>query len=268
VIRDEITGVDTEGGRVRSVRRSSGRIETGKLVLAPGPFLGRTARQLGLELPVSNRLHARAVLTDPEEVVPTDAPLMIWCDPVELRWTEEEREALTRAATDPEPDPDAGRLMGELPAGVRVRPRREGESPCLLIAWQWKEMPADAFSPPWPPELPPRHGEVLLRGLARMIPGLERYFGRGAEATVDGGYDCRTPENRPLIGPLPVAGAYVLGALSSYAVMASQGAAELLSAHVAGEPLPSWAPAFHPGRYDDPGYRERQRSRVGQPVEL
>lgn len=265
LVRDEVTGVGTEGGRVRSVRLSSGRLDTGRLVLAPGPFLGRSARLLGLELPLTNELHARAALTDPDGLVPRDAPLMIWCDPVELPWTEEERQTLSRAAAG---DPDAERLLGELPAGVRVRPREEGEDAQLLIAWKWKKMPADALSPPWPPELPRRHGEVLLRGLARMIPALERYFGRGDEATVDGGYDCRTPENRPLVGPLPVEGAYVLGALSSFAVMASQGAAELLSAHVAGTPLPPWAPAFHPGRYDDPGYRDRQKSWVGQPVEL
>ena len=266
LVRDEVARVETEGGRVRSVHLGCGRLDTGRLVLAPGPFLGRTARLLGLDLPLSNELHARADLADPDGVVPRGAPLMIWCDPVELEWKEEEREALRRAAGDA--DPDAQRLLGELPAGVRVRPRRNGEAGHLLLAWKWKEMPVDALSPPWPPELPRRHGEVLLRGLARMIPALERYFGRGDEATVDGGYDCRTPENRPLVGPLPVEGAYVLGALSSFAVMASQGAAELLSAHVAGTPLPPWAPAFHPGRYDDPVYRARQESRLSQPVEL
>ena len=35
-----------------------------------------------------------------------------------------------------------------------------------------------------------------------------------SHAVIDGGYYCKTQENRPLVGPLPVAGAYMIGALS------------------------------------------------------
>jgi sarcosine oxidase, subunit beta len=49
----------------------------------------------------------------------------------------------------------------------------------------------------------------------------------------------------------------VLGALSGYGIMASQGAADLLARHVAGAALPDWADAFHPSRFDDPAYRAR-----------
>ena len=51
--------------------------------------------------------------------------------------------------------------------------------------------------------------------------------------------------------------AYVLGALSGYGLMASNGAADLLAARIAGQPLPPWAPAFALARYDDPAYRAR-----------
>ena len=64
-------------------------------------------------------------------------------------------------------------------------------------------------------------------------------------------------ENRPLIGPLPVAGAYIYGALSGYGLMAACAGGELLAAHVTGRALPGYAPAFLPARYDDPAYRER-----------
>jgi hypothetical protein len=37
--------------------------------------------------------------------------------------------------------------------------------------------------------------------------------------------------------------------------MASQAAAELLSAHLLGTSLPDYAAAFHPGRFDDPAYQ-------------
>ena len=49
-------------------------------------------------------------------------------------------------------------------------------------------------------------------------------------------------------------GAYVLGALSGFGIMSSQAAADLLSAHLLGRPLPNYAAAFHPARFADPSY--------------
>ncbi len=90
-----------------------------------------------------------------------------------------------------------------------------------------------------------------------MIPGLRAYLERLPRVYVDGGYYTRTRENRPLVGPLPVEGAYVVGALSGYGLMAACAAGELLAAHVAGAPLPDYAPAFAPARYGDPDYCRR-----------
>jgi glycine/D-amino acid oxidase-like deaminating enzyme len=95
----------------------------------------------------------------------------------------------------------------------------------------------------------------VLGGLAAMIPGLGIYSGRGNEAIVDGGYYCKTPDNRPLIGPTAIEGAYVLGALSGFGIMASQAAADLLAAHLLEQPLPDYAAAFGPTRFEDPAYQ-------------
>jgi glycine/D-amino acid oxidase-like deaminating enzyme len=73
---------------------------------------------------------------------------------------------------------------------------------------------------------------------------------------VDGGYYTKTRENRPLIGPLPVKGGYLIGALSGYGIMASCAAGELLATHLTGSPLPSYAPAFALERYQDPEYQK------------
>jgi len=54
-----------------------------------------------------------------------------------------------------------------------------------------------------------------------------------------------------------VEGAYVLGAVSGYGIMASCGAGELLAAHIAGKPLPSYASEFSLSRYDNPTYQKR-----------
>jgi glycine/D-amino acid oxidase-like deaminating enzyme len=71
---------------------------------------------------------------------------------------------------------------------------------------------------------------------------------------VDGGYYCKPGENRPLIGPLPIEGAYIFGALSGYGIMASQAGGELLAAHITGSVLPDYAPALSLARYVDPAY--------------
>src|SRR5690606_202254 len=64
-----------------------------------------------------------------------------------------------------------------------------------------------------------------------------------------------TAENRPLIGPLPVAGAYVVGALSGYGLMAAPAAGELLAAHLARSTLPDYSSASLLSRYRDPAYQ-------------
>ncbi|HET9211220.1 MAG TPA: FAD-dependent oxidoreductase, partial [Thermoanaerobaculia bacterium] len=71
---------------------------------------------------------------------------------------------------------------------------------------------------------------------------------------VDGGYYCKTRENRLLVGPTPVAGNYLLCGMSGYGIMASQAAAELLAAYIVGGALPAYAPEFALSRYQDPAY--------------
>jgi glycine/D-amino acid oxidase-like deaminating enzyme len=88
-----------------------------------------------------------------------------------------------------------------------------------------------------------------------MIPALRGYFDRLPRPVIDGGYYAKTGENRPLIGPLPAEGAYIVGALSGFGIMAACAAGELLAAHLTGGELPSYAPWFLLERYDDPGYR-------------
>jgi glycine/D-amino acid oxidase-like deaminating enzyme len=52
LLRDEVTAVDTAGGRMRSVRLAGGgTLETASLVLAAGPGLAAVERLLGLDLP-------------------------------------------------------------------------------------------------------------------------------------------------------------------------------------------------------------------------
>jgi glycine/D-amino acid oxidase-like deaminating enzyme len=108
--------------------------------------------------------------------------------------------------------------------------------------------------PIWPPPLDSDYPEIALRGLASMIPKLKTYFDKPPRPFLDGGYYTKTRENRPLIGPLPVEGAWVIGALSGFGLMAAMAAGELLALHILGKKLPSYSPAFELKRYQDPAY--------------
>jgi glycine/D-amino acid oxidase-like deaminating enzyme len=184
-------------------------------------------------------------MADPLRVVPRDAPLLIWSDPVSLPWTDEERRELADSpATRP--------LLEPLPSGVHARPEGPDDSPMLLILWTYHTEPRE---PVFPGPVDPLYPEVALRGLARMVPGLRAYFGRAPRPIVDGGYYLKTRENRPLIGPLPVGGSYIIGALSGFGLMASPAAGEIVAAHAVGEPPPSYTSAFRLERYEDPAYQ-------------
>jgi glycine/D-amino acid oxidase-like deaminating enzyme len=98
------------------------------------------------------------------------------------------------------------------------------------------------------------YAEIALRGMSTMVPALGAYVARGTRPRVDGGYYIKTRENRPLIGPLAVEGAYLSGAYSGFGVMAACAGGELLAHHVMEGALPDYAPAFLLSRYRDDQY--------------
>lgn len=248
VIRDRMTGIGISDNRVESITLQSGeKIAAERLLLAAGPMLKETGRLLHLDIPVVHELHGKITLEDTAQVVPPEAPMLIWHDPVDLVWTDAEREKLAA-------DPATRHLTEPFPAGVHFRPRFRDGKHTLLGIWTYDISPQ---APVFPPSFDADYPEIIIRGLARMIPGLSAYFGQGNRAFTDGGYYCKARDNRPLIGPLPIEGAYVVGGLSGYGVMASQAAGELAAAHIVGDTLPDYAPAFAYDRFDDPAYCAR-----------
>jgi glycine/D-amino acid oxidase-like deaminating enzyme len=251
LIEGRVERIDAAGGRVRGVRVSAPggarTIGTERAVIAAGPFLTQAGRLLGVDLPVFSELHAKIAFNDSLGAVPRDAPLTIWADPLTIPWSREERAELGLA-------PAHRRLLEELPAGAHGRPEGAGGSASVLGIWTYDVEPVE---PAFPPKFDPAYPEVVLRGLARMVPAMEPYLRRLPRCFVDGGYYTKTRENRFLAGPLPVGGAYVIGALSGYGMMAANGAADLLADHVAERALPRYAPAFRLERYGDPDYVKR-----------
>lgn len=250
LLRGTLAGVDVRDDQVEGVRvqtdNGSHTIATRCFVDAAGPMLGQVAQLLGVELPIYSERHIKIAFNEHLGVVPRDAPMLIWTDPVMLPWDADEREALAE-------DPDTAWMLGELPSGVHCRPEGHAGGAVLLILWNFH---LDPVEPRFPIEVDEFYPELALRGMSAMVPGLARYFDRAPKPYIDGGYYTKTRENRPLVGPLPVGGAYVIGALSGFGLMASCAAGELLAAHIVGAPLPPYAPALALARYDDPAYQD------------
>ncbi len=247
VVNAHLTQVRCVKNRVDSVVLDNGDLlATRNFVNAGGPFLRDIGHLLGLDLPVYNELHLKVAFKDVLKVVPRHAPLLIWEDPQRLPWSPDEQALLQE-------DESTHPLLEELPSGVHTRPEGGSDSDILLMLWDYR---LHETSPVWPPPLDEQYPEIALRGLATMIPGLRVYFDRSPRPILDGGYYTKTRENRLLVGPLPVDGAYLIGALSGYGLMASCAAGELLAAHLTGTELPSYAPAFMLERYQDPAYQK------------
>jgi glycine/D-amino acid oxidase-like deaminating enzyme len=199
---------------------------------------------LGVELPIHYERRAKVSFHDRLGAFPQDAPMTISIDPVRLVWSEEEQALLCEHE-------ESRALLDVMPSGVHARPAG-GNS--VMALWTYD---GRSVEPVFPITWDAHYPEIVLRGLATMVPAMAGYFDAFPKHFVDGGYYAKTRENRPLIGPLPVAGAYVISAFSGYGIMASCAGGELLAAHIAGAALPPYAPAFLLERYADAGYQER-----------
>ncbi|MBK8988524.1 MAG: FAD-binding oxidoreductase [Chloroflexi bacterium] len=250
LVNGRVTHVSQTNGAVSGVRVAAAgqtiHLSTGRFVNAAGPFLRQVGQMVGVELPITNELHGKIALEDPLGIIPRDAPMMIYNDAVTPPWSDDERAYLAEQA-------ETRHLLGALPPGAHFRPEGGPGSQTLLMLWPYHTAVQD--TPRWPLQFDPEYPDVALRGLACLAPGLAAYFERRGKPVIDGGHYTRTVENRPLIGPLPLAGAYVVGALSGYGIMAAPAAGELLAAHITDDSLPDYAPAFLPSRYEDPAYQ-------------
>ncbi len=250
LLQARVEAVDVVGGQVEAVHLQSddgpSTIATRRFVIAAGPLLKPVAKMTGVELPVYSEFHAKVAFSDHLGIVRRDAPLLIWTDPQFLPWTEDEHIQLAESG-------ETKWLLDKFPSGVHARPDGPPDSPIWLILWTYHTEPVE---PVFPPTYDPYYAEIALRGLMTLLPGLAAYIGHIPKLIVDGGYYTKTQENRPLVGPLPVRGAFVIGAFSGFGLMAGPASGELLAAHVAGSALPEYAPAFDLARYKDPEYRK------------
>ena len=249
-IKGRVEGVEIGKNRIKNIKVNVNgdilEISTRTFVIAAGPLQKDVGRMIGVEIPVVCEPHLKVMFNDSHRVIPRDMGLFIWNDPVTLHWSADEKAALAES--------DETRwLLDELPVGVHGRPEGDGN----MIILQWGYHDAQFEAPIFPIPIDQQLPEVALRGMGTVIPGLARYFNQIPKPFIDGGYYARTPENRPLIGPLPVDGAFLMGGFGGFGMQVSCGASDLLANHILHHELPSYAPAFLLSRYNDPDYQQR-----------
>jgi len=220
----KVMGIETDDGAITGVRVQTAQgetvVQTSKFVNAAGPGQKEVGQLLGVEL-------------------------TIWTDPYRLEWTDEEREFLAEDAA-------SQWLLEEQPPIIAARPEGGGESNIVLMLAHYRLQPEE---PVFPLPMDPAYPEFVLRGLSRMIPGMQAYFENLPKPYVDGGYYVGTVENRPILGPMgDVEGAYIIGAISGVGMQLAPACGELLADYLAGAPMPDYAQAFLLQRFDDPDY--------------
>jgi len=219
-----------------------GQIRAEKVVNAAGPFAKELAAMLGITLPVETLLQQKIAFDDHKGAISRQMPFAIDLDARTLDWTAEERELLAD-------DEELAWLVEAIPGGIHCRPDGGDHGTWIKLGWAFNRTPGEAA---WEPGLNPQFPEIVLRGAAALNASLKTYYGslpRGFSHY--GGYYAMTRENWPLIGPMGVEGAYVVGALSGFGTMSACAAGELCAAWILGKALPHYAEDLSPARYDN-----------------
>lgn len=256
-LQGKVTAIDKEQSYRAVIDGGGSSIEATRIVNAAGPFLSDIAEMVELTLPVQNWLQQKIAFEDYKGVVPRTMPFAIDLDAQCLDWSEEER-ALIQL------EPDFAWLANELAGGIHCRPEGGDHGTWVKMGWAFNQK---EVLPSFEPEFDDQFPEIVLRGAARLQPGLKAYYGHLPRATVHyGGYYTLTDENWPLLGRSDVEGFYIAGALSGFGTMAACAAGELVASTVLDRDLPNYAAWLSPRRYADPAFKALQPTLVNRGI--
>ena len=170
-------------------------------------------------LPLKNIYHQKLAFEDHLNTIPRDLPFCIDLDSQYLDWTTDERESLLE-----DDDPTLHYLLEAFPGSIHCRP--DGHSPTgkwVKLGWAFNSVQTDPSKfdllidkndnstsngslPSQSTLMNDWFPEIVLRGAARLHPGLRGYYDGDGKLPYNrhhyGGWYSMTEENWPLIGPL------------------------------------------------------------------
>jgi glycine/D-amino acid oxidase-like deaminating enzyme len=249
-IRGKVSNIEVDSDGISAIiiqqESEQKRIETRTFVNATGPYANHIAAMMGESLPIYNILHQKVVFQDIHGIVPRNAPFTIYLDEQFLDWSDEERNFL-------QDNPEDQWLLEKFPGGLHIRPEGGADSNWIKLGWAFNNIKEEA--PSDEPQLPQSFPDIVVRGATRMIPDLKKYINQiPTPIMYDGGFYTRTEENMPIISPMNTKGAYVIGALSGFGIMAACAAGDTLALQIVGNEIDSYASQFLLSRYDNPDY--------------
>jgi sarcosine oxidase subunit beta len=204
VLGQRVTGLRAVGGRIVAVETHDGAVAAPIVVLATGPFLGRTAALAGIDVPIAPTRRQKVVVPDAPEV-PQDAPMTI----------DEATGAHWRPA-----------LRG---AYVLLTER---DTPSTDPTWSVPTSADFAFR-----LLDPASDDAV----AHIAPFWADVWERGVNWLLHAGQYEYTPDHRPFVSPTAIEGLWLNGGWSGHGVMGSGGGSRLLLDAITGQATgPDW----------------------------
>ena len=198
LLSTKATGIQQDAQGVNAVETTHGTISTRTVVNAAGPFAGVVGRMVGLDLPLEP-VRRQKVFISPKPQIPLDAPLTI--DLVEDAYWRPETGGAYIAWVDP--DEPAGEPAEELPTD-----------------WEFTA--------------------VVLEKLIRLNPFWEEIADelKGEDVHPSAGQYVYTPDEQPLVGPVPEVPGFYLNCGYWAGVMLSPEAGRRTARLVTGEMAP------------------------------
>jgi sarcosine oxidase subunit beta len=221
VLGQRVTGLRAVGGRIVAIETHDGAIAAPIVVLATGPFLGRTAALAGLEVPIAPTRRQKVIVADAPEV-PQDAPMTI--------------------------DEDTGAHWRPALRGAYVLLTERGTA-ATDPTWSVPTSADFAFR-----LLDPSSPDAV----SLVTPFWEDVWERGVNWVLHAGQYEYTPDHRPFVSSTPVDGLWLNGGWSGHGVMGSGGGSRLLIDAITNTATgPSWGlrpdgPSGNPFRVDRP----------------
>jgi len=210
LLRTRVTNILLDGEGVCGVETTQGTISTRTVVNAAGPFAAVVGKMAGVEVPIEP-VRRQKVIIGPNERIPHEAPMTI--DLVnDAYWRPEVR----------------GGLFGW------VDPDEPVSEPA-------ENLPTDYFFP-----------GIVLEKLARLSPLWEEITDglKDADVHISAGQYCYTPDDQPLIGPVPEVPGFHLNCGYWAGVMLSPEAGKWVAHMIAGKMDPKENP-LRVSRYEE-----------------
>jgi sarcosine oxidase subunit beta len=221
VLGQRVVALRVVGGRIMAVETHDGAVAAPLVVLATGPFLGRTAALAGVEVAIAPTRRQKIVVPDAPEV-PQDAPMTI--------------------------DEDSGSHWRPALRGAYVLLTERDTAP-TDPSWSVPTSADFAFR-----LLDPASEDAV----AHVAPFWADIWERGVNWLLQAGQYEYTPDHRPFVGATAVEGLWLNGGWSGHGVMGSAGGSRLLLDAVTGAATgPAWGlrvdgPDGNPFRLDRP----------------